>query len=390
MVKSKFNSSIDYEKFCETALVNYDRILNTYSNEHKGLAYKYLKARDLRKNGYKLKDISKMIGVPESSVYRWSSLNQNPYSLNCIKELMDLEMLPLIQQNTPKFILILKLYAYIFTDGYISEKFSNIKVAGELEDLKLLSQEIGGSFPSVKLSIHTYPTKGILEGRSINGISHCLYINSTALGRLLCVLGAPKGDKVKQILTIPDWVFKLNSDLKKIFLGVLWSAEGSKPIKTTRGYNLCFGMAKDIRLQEHHVKFLDQIRELFQELDIQTTALNADKRFTTRQDGVISQKVYFYVKGGYKNFIKFYENIPIFAMKKAQKFEEAYKNYLNVAERVQKRELLKKDVLNKAKELFGQGYSTNKTSKIIGVPRSTLRYWISKREKFDDKLLVKN
>mgnify|MGYP001567534520 CR=1 FL=1 len=390
MTKSKFNGDVDYEKLSEKALVNYDSILNTYSNEHKDLTYKYLKARDLRKSGYKLKDISKMIGVPESSVYRWSSLNQNPYSLNCIKELMDLELLPLTQQNTPKFIIILKLYAYIFTDGYISEKFSNIKVAGELEDLKLLGQEIGEIFPSVKLSIHTYQTKGILDGRKINGISHCLYINSTALGRLLYVLGAPKGDKVKQILTIPDWVFKLNSDLKKVFLGVLWSAEGSKPIKTTRGYNLCFGMAKDIKLQEHHVNFLNQIRALFQEFDIQTTLLNIDKRFTTRQDGVISQKVYFYIKGGYTNFIRFYEDIPIFAMKKAHKFNETYKHYLDVAKRVQKRELLKNSVLNEAKELFSQGYSTKRTSEIIGVPRSTLRYWTNKKEKFDDKLLVKN
>ena len=289
MIKSKFNNEIDYEKFSEKALVNYWDILNTYPNEQKDSAYKYLKARDLKRKNYKITDISKLLSLSKNTIYGWNISKGNPYSLNSIKELIDLDLLPLIYQNNPKFIFVLKLYAYILTDGNINEKLANIKVAGELEDLKLLSQEIDKILPSVKWSIHTYKTKGILEGRSINGVSHCLYINSTALGRLLYILGAPKGDKVKQILTIPDWVFKLNSDLKKIFLGVLWSAEGSKPIKTTRGYNLCFGMAKDIRLQEHHVKFLNQIRELFQELGIQTTALNVDKRFTTRQDGVWSE-----------------------------------------------------------------------------------------------------
>ena len=89
----------------------------------------------------------------------------------------------------------------------------------------------------------------------------------------------------------------------------------------------------------------------------------------------------FYIKSNHKNFIRFYNDIPIFAMKKAQKFDEAYKHYIKIAERIQKREILKNDVLNKAKELFRQGYSTKKASEIVGIPRSTLRYWINQRER---------
>ncbi len=66
-------------------------------------------------------------------------------------------------------------------------------------------------------------------------------------------------------------------------------------------------------------------------------------------------------------------------LKEAQKFDEACKHYLEVAKRMQKREILKSDVLNKAKELFRQGHSTNLTAKIIGIPRSTLRYWLNKK-----------
>ncbi|MBI4226463.1 HAD family hydrolase, partial [Candidatus Roizmanbacteria bacterium] len=155
-------------------------------------------------------------------------------------------------------------------------------------DLKLLNDEITDIFPTVRLHMESKNSKGILENREIRGISHCLHINSVALGRLQYVLGAPQGDKVKQVLALPKWVFSLEDNLKEIFLGVLWSTEGSKPLRTkkdknTGGYNLYFTMAKDIRLISHHIKFLNQIRMLFKEAGIETTEVKLGTTKTKRK-----------------------------------------------------------------------------------------------------------
>jgi hypothetical protein len=381
MNKVNFNNHIDYENYSDNALANYGDIINTYESSQKDLAYKYLKARKLRRKGYKLVDISRFLNIPSQTIYGWNISKGNPYSLNCVKSLLNLDLLPLISQNTEKFKIILKLFAYILTDGNISQSFANITICGELEDLESLSEDIIKNFPTARFSIVSKNTRGILEGRAINGVIDYLQINSVALGRLLYVLGAPKGDKVKQIINLPKWIFNLDDDLKKVFLGVLWSAEGSKPIRTTRGkyiggYNLYFTMAKDIRLMKHHIKFLNQIRLLFKEFGIETTEVKLGTTKTKRKDGIISQNCYFYIRSNYKNFIRFYEKIPVFARKKKEKFDEAYPYFKGIAKRKQKRDELKQKVLNKANELFSLGYSTKSTAEKIGIPRSTLRYWL--------------
>jgi len=179
-------------------------------------------------------------------------------------------------------------------------------------------------------------------------------------------------------------IFGLDKDLKKIFLGVLWSTEGSKPIRTKRGkkiggYNLSFTMAKDIRLMSHHIKFLNQIRLLFEEIGIETTEVKLGTTKTKRKDGIVSQNCYFYIRSNYKNFIKFYEEIPIFARKKKEKFDEAIKYFRNIAKRKQDRDILKDDILNKAERLFNSGYSTKRVAEIMEIPRSTLRYWLNEK-----------
>lgn len=381
MNKSNFNGDINYEKYSNDALANYWDILNTYENSQKDLAYKYLKARKLREEGYKLIEISKLLNIPKHTLYGWNISKGNPYSLNCVKKIIELDLLPLTPKNK-KFGLIVKLFAYILTDGNINQSLRNIIICGELEDLRFLSKEIFNSFPTERFSIVSKNTKGILEGRTIKGVSHYLQINSVALGRLLYALGAPKGDKVKQIMNLPKWIFNLDDDLKKVFLGILWSTEGSKPIRTARGkyvggYNLYFTMAKDIRLIKHHIKFLNQIGLLFKELSIETTKVKLGTNRTKRKDGIISQNCYFYIRSNHKNFIRFYEEIPIFARKKEEKFDEAIKYFKNIAKRKEERDALKQKVLNKAKELFSLGYSTKAAAKKIGIPRSTLRYWLN-------------
>lgn len=379
MNKNKFNNQIDFENFNKNAIVNYSDILNTYDDSQKILAYKYLKARKLRNKGHKIVEISNLVGIPKPTLYGWNSSNSskgNPYSLNCIKNLKDLGLLPLISRDNDKFRLILKLFAYVLTDGCINKSFSNVYICGELADLKSLGKEIDKFFPNGKFSIISKSTKGNLEGREIKGISHYMQINSRPLGRLLHVLGCPKGDKVKQIMNLQKWIFDLDVELKKIFLGVLWSAEGSKPIKAKRNYHLYFTMAKDVRLLNHHIEFLDQIRHLFEEMNIETTKVKLGTSKTKRKDGILSRNCYFYIKGDCENFIRFYELIPIFSSYKKQKFDEAYSHYVDVYNRKIESKELKQSVLNETKELFKLGYSVNSVSKKLKVPRSTLRYWL--------------
>lgn len=372
----KWKDKIDYEKKHKKAIIDYKDIINTYPKYHRDMAHNYMIARKLKLRAVRTSKISKHLRIPKATIEGWS-YKAKPFPLRSVEELEKLDLLPLFPTQNSRFGLIVKLFAYILTDGTINKNnLSNIKIAGDYEDLLSLKKEINNIFPRVSCSIHKWKSKGSLEGRKIEGLTNALEINNTALGRLLYALGVPIGDKVIQSFKLPNWIFELNRDLKRIFLGVLWSCEGSKPLICKNRYNLSFCMAKNEKLKQEHKLFLNQIRDLFQEFDIDTSDIAWDKRRTLRQDKVVSRKAYFYIRSYSKNFLKFYHQIPLFAKKKQEFFEVMLGKVMNIEKRKEQRKKLQKDILNSATKLLEEGYSKNYISNELRIPRSTLRYWL--------------
>ena len=373
----KWKDKIDYEKKNKNSIVDYRDVINTYSKYHQDRAYSYITARKLKFGGVRTSEISKQLKISKFTIEGWS-YKSKPFPLRSIEELNELNLLPFIPVQNSRVELIVKLFAYILTDGTINKNnLSNIKIAGDYEDLLSLKKEINNIFPRVSCSIHKWKSKGNLEGRKIEGLTNALEINNTALGRLLYVLGAPIGDKVIQSFKLPNWIFELNRDLKRIFLGVLWSCEGSKPLIHKKGYNLNFGMSKDERLKKEHKFFLNQIRYFFQEFNIDTSNIAWSNKRTLRKDKIISRKAYFYVRSYSKNFLKFYHQIPLFAKKKQEFFKAMLNNVMNIEKRKEQRKKLRKDILNDTLKLLEGGYSKNYISNELKIPRSTLRYWLN-------------
>ncbi len=115
---------------------------------------------------------------------------------------------------------IAKEYAYlvgkIMGDGHLDSRYTT-KFIGQLEDLKLLKEFI--------IKIFNISTdKTCIYEKYGKGKSYLLQINAAYFGRILFLLGAPKGNKTKQKFLVPNWVMK-NRQCKKQFLQALLEDE---------------------------------------------------------------------------------------------------------------------------------------------------------------------
>jgi len=355
----------------KNSIINYEDIIKTFVEKEKILALNYIKAREIRKNGILLKDIAKGLNISNHTIRGWSS-KTTPRTIHCVNRLTKLGLLPLIPKNTEKFILFLKIFAWIFGDGHISDGFSQIVLAGDNETIEPLYREVKLIFPSFKINIKTIKTEGCYKGRKIKGIGTYLTINDSPFARLLFAAGAPKGNKVIQKFKLPEWLFTIDKKFKSVFIGALWSTDGSKPMWSKRGFYLCFQMSKSLKFKNEHETFMNSVRNLFKTIDIETYKVRWNKKPFKRKDGEVTDKAYFYISTKPENFVKFYENIPIFNTRKNLEFEKTYFIIKNKLKNKEKRRMgfLKANVLHR------NGLSFNEISKELKLPYSTVKVWI--------------
>lgn len=353
------------------SIINYKDIIKTFEEKERIFAFNYIKAKEIRKNGILLKDIAKSLNISNHTVSGWSS-KTIPRTIHCVNRLTKLGLLPLNPENTKKFILFLKIFAWIFGDGHISNGFSQIVLAGDSETIKPLYKEVKLIFPSFKINIKTIKTEGDYKGRKIIGECTYLAINDSPFARLLYAAGAPKGNKVIQKFKLPEWLFTADNKFKSVFLGGLWSTDGSRPTWGKRGFYLCFQMNKSLKFKNEHETFMNSVRNLFETLGIESYKVRWNKTLYERKDSEVTDKAYFYISTKPKNFMKFYENIPIFNIRKHLEFKRTYFIIKNKLENREKRRV----IFLRANVLHKNGLSLNEISRELKLPYSTVKVWI--------------
>jgi len=365
-----WKNEIDFLVTDESAIITYESIIKTFNLRQQELAFNYIKARLMRKQGLKLRDIANELKVSEQTLRGWSS-KTTPRAIRCVIKLTKLNLLPLVLNNTPEFELFLKIFGWIFGDGNINN-LQQITLVGNKPTIKLLRKETKLIFPFIGHSIKTIKTNGEFQGRKIVGEGTNLIINDAAFSRLLYAAGAPKGNKTIQSIKIPIWLINADRKLKSIFLGALWSTDGSKPVWGGRGFYLCVKFNKSLRFKNEHEIFLNSIRELLREFDITTSEIKWKERPYKRKDGEIVDSAYFYVSTKAENFLRFCKEIPIFNIERKIEFEDTLLKIRNKLENREDRRV----VYAKVKELSRNGKSIREVSETLNLPYSTAKVWI--------------
>ncbi len=171
------------------------------------------------------------------------------------RELCKRGLLPL-HSTSDKLPILLKLMGYITGDGNLG--IDRVNIYGSKQDLQRIAED---------LSRLGFRACGVYTTEE-----NYLYVPSKSFVSLLRSLGVPFGRKTTQDFYVPQWIFRLPRWMKRLYLAGLFGAEMNKPM-TSNGYNfinLTFSLSKREGYVESGRRFVDQIKELLEDLGIKT------------------------------------------------------------------------------------------------------------------------
>lgn len=293
-------------------IISIKDLINTYSKADQRIAFDYFNVNRLREDGKSIKYISTSLSLTSGQVanhlYKHSSK-----ALRCIRYLIKYKFLPFEIKNNNKTKIVLRLLASSFCDSHIDNFFHSYTFAGKKKEVHKFYKEIKREFPFLNLKVKKYQTNGILNNRLIKGTTYIICIQNSYFCRFLFCLGAPKGNKIFQPLIIPTMVKYIPRNLKAIFIGQMYSDEGSKLIHyINKKGNLCFKMSKVNEFRNQHINFLEEIRTILNEFNVCTSKVSIHKNTYIKSNGVMVHSAYFYISTKRENLINFLNNIPLF------------------------------------------------------------------------------
>ena len=201
-----------------------------------------------------------------------------------------------IKLNDPK----IEEYAYLIGkitgDGNLDSKYTS-RFVGKKEDLITLKNQIVRVF-------NINPKRLKIREKKAKGRSYVLQVNDAYIGRVLFLLGAPKGNKTKTRFLVPKWINDTKKSRKR-FLQALLEDELTT-IKIERcNYSVKpkLKMAKKRYMKENLREFLEQIKKMIESFGVTCSNLSGDKYYAS------SCEIYFHINRNKKNIIKFHEEL---------------------------------------------------------------------------------
>jgi intein/homing endonuclease len=200
------------------------------------------------------------------------------------------------------------LLGHILGDGCIKSKEENAYYTNKSKELKnefkqaieeLFGIVVKENFNEERQFYEVYPPKTI--------------------ARFLVLCGFPKGQKVKKIITIPDWVKNGSNKIKIAFIRALYDDEGTV-INSKGNFIISIGMNKKNSLLESHYSFMEELRKILLSLGIDPNEI-----FERKQPGDCTQ-LGFHIYRRY-NLIKFSHIIGFTNTKKQEKLLTAINSY---------------------------------------------------------------
>jgi intein/homing endonuclease len=220
------------------------------------------------------------------------------------------------QKNTLDYEKLASVVADLTTDGHIQlrKKFGVIsfysKDYSEINkfnsDFEFLFKKRGNIFKDVRG----------------NNTRYKLFISDTKLAKFLKMNGAPIGNKTNLVFFIPSWIFYGSNKIQRIYLQRLFDAEGSIFRCIDGRWRLFFNMTKKEDLIEGGIDYLNEIRILLKNFQVDTSRVRISKG-NIRKDGSRSKNMKIEIKK--YSFFNFYNNVNFLNPMKKTKLKRAIK-----------------------------------------------------------------
>ncbi|MEK6905986.1 MAG: hypothetical protein AABX24_06300, partial [Nanoarchaeota archaeon] len=337
----------------EDMIINEQDIINIYDKRQQEQCKIYYQYQELKQQnptwGYKR--ISKALGQPEAKTRWWHAKKHIPVPIQTANWLKEKGLLPLKIDN-PKLPLIAKVLGATFGDGGIFDNLNGIFLSSsEKEAVKEFGKDLEKIF-----SLYKNQNARIIEG-GVYGHSWCYQNTNRNIIYFFLALGAPRGNKTKIELNVPNWI-KLSTGSENEFYGSLLGGELGTPIIHKKGNYLTsleLGITGLPLFKENRISFLKELAKYLGKNRVSTTSIYEGKYKT---EGSLMFRLL--IEKKIDNVLLFLMNIKINYCK--YKTERLYKALGHWA-------MLKKKKYN---ELLQRGYGAEHAMKTLNLTPNSL------------------
>jgi hypothetical protein len=205
-------------------------------------------------------------------------------------------------------------------DGHLEKTLGSCYfISGNKNDLLSLRKFILDGFDVKKANTF------LIKQNYNNGSSYKLRINNTKFCKLLFNHGAPKGNKIKTVFYLLEWILKDKRYSKSFLQGLLEDELANiKIIKANHCREAVLRMYKIENLLDKHLIFMQQVKSCIESFSVTCSKIRA-----IEGKNLGTMDVYFSINGNKMNIIRFKDNIGFrFNSKKIDNLDVAY-NILN-------------------------------------------------------------
>ncbi len=257
----------------EDIIIDEQDIIKTYEKKQQEqceIYYKYLEIKKANPSwGYKR--IAKFLGQPYAKTRWWHAGKSIPVPIQTCNWLKEKGLLPL-KLNDERLPLIAKVSGATFGDGGIFDNLNGIFLSSsELEAVKEFGSDLRRIFSA-------HGNERIIEGGEY-GHSWCCQNTNRSIIRFFLAVGAPKGNKTKINLFVPQWI-KLNKDWEAEFWGSFLGNELGVPkvhISARKLNTLDIGIVCRKEYSENRIKFLNELKDYLEKNHVNVCSINHSK-----------------------------------------------------------------------------------------------------------------
>ena len=323
----------------------------------------YYEVKQLYKRGLSIKDIKNKTNITKDKIYNWLFRSTKPFYVRTLE----------ISEKRGYFNKILKkdlewlayLVGYNLGDGNISRDFCHTWFYGVNSDLE-----------KIKKLLLTFKVNPVIYTYKINNGK--MNISDTSFSRFLYSLGAVVGDKTKSDYDVPNWIYEKgkSSIYKKRFLQGLCDSELSeiKRMKDRRFsfQSLKYYMIKEEKHIKNGIKYMDKLRNMFEEFEVTSTKIKIDRKYTRSRDKSKMTQLYFIIHSNHQNLFNFSKNIGFLYTSKRVIGDDLLLKFKKLSN-IEKQKVIKyKQAIN----LRSKGLSAYKISKILNFPNHYIKSWV--------------
>lgn len=320
--------------------------------------------------------------VDESSI---RSVESPPANLRlALGRLKERGLLPL-RLNNPKLHLLARLLGHLVSDGSLTRNVENrngkpythytvdfcVGSVEDIEDIRSDFSKLGVNLPPHYTSSHIMR----FDDRSYETKTIHAKLRDTAIVTLLRALGAPVGSKVKNGVTLPEWMLKAPVHVQREFLAAYMGGAGEAPHITgsnpSSAIRLTFHRSNAVL--EQSINYANQIASLFANFGIVINEISKKVSSYERKDGLLTFEIRLRFQLTEENVKKICHGIGYRYCHRKSRAGALVGEYLRIKSMQRQKSLAN---MNELKRLVSAGVSVTEASSNLNLSLMTAKHWM--------------